>query len=253
MSNLSRILVVLLLVGVVAAGLVAVATATIRWPVRRSQTSGSSQDSPPTRGKGTKTMSNLSRVLVVLLLVGVVAAGLGVASNAIWTDSDDVAGNTFNTGTVSLTTNPISAIWTAVTAGVPGDRAAGALTVTNDGTLELRYAVTGSNTNATLAAGMNLRIGLQGGGSCDFPYHNTDGTTTTLTDDTELIATTWDTTALIGDPAQGSDTGDRTLAASANEVLCFAVVLPDSAPDTLEGQSNTATFTFDSEQTVNNP
>ncbi|GAG40720.1 unnamed protein product, partial [marine sediment metagenome] len=33
---------------------------------------------------------HLSRILVVLLLVGVVAASLGVASNAIFTDSADV-------------------------------------------------------------------------------------------------------------------------------------------------------------------
>ena len=198
---------------------------------------------------------HLSRILVVLLVVGVVAASLGVASNAIWTDSDDVAGNTFSTGTLSLSTSPTSAIWPAVSDGAPGDRATGALTVTNDGTLDLRYAVTGSNTNATLAAGMNLRIGLQGGGSCDFPYHNIDGTTTALTDDTELIATTWDTTALIGNPAQGQDAtpggGDRTLAPG-SEVLCFGVVLPDSTT-TLQGETNTATFTFDSEQTDNNP
>jgi hypothetical protein len=199
---------------------------------------------------------HLSRILFVLLLVGVVAASLGVASNAIWMDSDPVAGNTFSTGTLSLTTSPTSAIWTAVSAGAPGDRATGFLTVTNNGTLALRYAVTGSNTNATLAAGMNLRIGLRGGGSCDFPYHNTDGTTTTLTDDTQLVATTWDTTALIGNPAQGqNDTpggGDRPPAASGgNEVLCFGVVLPDSTT-TLQGETNTATFTFAAEQTANN-
>jgi hypothetical protein len=201
-------------------------------------------------------MNHLSRILLAFLVTGVVAASLGVASNAIWTDSDPVAGNTFSTGTLSLTTSPTSAIWTAVSAGAPGDRATGSLTVTNGGTLELRYAVTGSNTNATLAAAMNLRIGLRGGASCDFPYHNTDGTTTTLTDDTQLIATTWDTTALIGNPAQGQDPapggGDRTLAPG-SEVLCFGVVLPTNASNALQGQSNTATFTFAAEQTANNP
>ncbi len=121
----------------------------------------------------------------------------------------------------------------------------------------MRYAVTGANTDATLSAAMNLRIGLQVGGSCDFPYHNNDGTTSTLTDDTELVATTLDTAALIGSSAQGQDAtpggGDRTLAASGSEVLCFAVVLPDTATSTVAGLSNTSTFTFDSEQTKNNP
>lgn len=198
-------------------------------------------------------MLQLKAILTAVLVIGVMAAVFAVVSQAIFTDSDSVGSNTFNTGTVSLTTSPTSAIWTAVTAGAPGDRATGALTVSNAGTLELRYAVTGSNTNATLAAGMNLRIGLRGGGSCDFPYHNTDGTTTTLTDDTQLFAGALSTAALIGSNAQGAQAGDRTLAAGASEVLCFAVVLPTSAGNSLQGLSNTTTFTFDSEQTANNP
>ncbi len=171
----------------------------------------------------------------------------------MFTDTDSVGSNTFATGTVSLTTSPTSAVWTAVSDAVPGDTATGSLTVTNAGSLQLRYAVSGSNTDATLSAGMNLRIGLQAGGSCDFPYHNADGTTTTLTDDTQLFAGALDTAALIGSNAQGADAGDRTLAAAANEVLCFAVVLPDTAGNTLQGLTNTTTFTFDSEQTTNNP
>jgi len=192
-------------------------------------------------------------ILGLLMAVGVLAAMLGVASQAIWTDTDPVGGNDFATGSISLTTSPTSAIWTAVTGAMPGDRATGSLTATNAGSSQLRYAVTGSNTDATLAAGMNVRIGLQAGGSCDFPYHNTDGTTTTLADDTQLFAGALNTAALVGSNAQGAQAGDRTLNASANEVLCFAVVLPSNAANSLQALSNTTTFTFDSEQTANNP
>ena len=192
-------------------------------------------------------------ILLALMAVGGLAALLGTASQAIFTDTDSVGTNDFATGSVSLTTSPTSAIWTAVTDAAPGDKATGSLTVTNAGTLSLRYAVTGSNTDATLAAGMNVRIGLKVGAGCDFPYHNDDGTTTTLTDDTELKATTLNTAALMGSNAQGNQAGDRTLAASATEDLCFAVVLPTSAANGLQSLSNTTTFTFDSEQTTNNP
>ena len=58
---------------------------------------------------------------------------------------------------------------------------------------------------------------------------------------------------LIGDPAQGEDTGDRTLAASANEVLCFKVDLPSGAPNSVQGATTTAVFTFEAEQTSSNP
>ena len=54
-------------------------------------------------------------ILVALMAIGGLAALLGAASQAIWTDSDAVGGNTFATGSISLTTSPTSAIWTAVT------------------------------------------------------------------------------------------------------------------------------------------
>ncbi len=197
-------------------------------------------------------------ILVALMAIGGLAALLGAASQAIFTDTDAVGTNDFATGSVSLTTSPTSAIWSPETAAAPGTIATGSLTVTNDGTLELRYAVSGSNTDATLAAGMNVRIGEEGiTAGCEFPYHNSDGTLITLTDDTPLFAGTLDTALLIGNAAQGQDAtpggGDRTLASLANEVLCFSVVLPDGAANSLQSLSNTTTFTFDSEQTLNNP
>jgi predicted ribosomally synthesized peptide with SipW-like signal peptide len=195
----------------------------------------------------------LNKVLVAAIVLTLATPLFGAGSLALWTDTDSADANVFNTSTISLTTSPTSAIWTAVTAGVPGDRATGSLTVTNAGGASLRYAVTGSNTSATLAAGMNLRIASRGGASCDFPYHNTDGTNTTLSDDTQLYSGVLSATALIGSNAQGSQTGDRTLAGSAGEVLCFAVVLPATAANSLQNLSDTATFTFDSEQTSNNP
>ena len=192
-------------------------------------------------------------ILLAVIAVGGVAALLGTASQAIWTDTDPVGGNTFNTGSVILTTTPTTAIWAAVTAGTPGDLATGSLTVTNAGTMSLRYAVTGSVTSATLAAGMNLRIGLRVGAACDFPYHTTAGATTVLVDDTQLFAGALNTAALIGSNVQGAQPGDRPLAAAASEVLCFGVVLPLTAANTLQSLANTTTFTFDSEQTANNP
>ncbi len=193
------------------------------------------------------------KLIGTMATLGVLITVMSMSVLALFTDSDVVGTNSFATGTLALTTSPTSTVWTGVTDGAPGDKAAGSLTVTNGGSLALRYAVTGSNTDATLSAAMNLRIGLQAGGSCDFPYHNNDGTTTTLTDDTQLYAGALDTAVLMGSIAQGDDPGDRTLAASANEVLCFAVVLPDTATSTVAGLSNTSTFTFDSEQTKNNP
>ena len=46
---------------------------------------------------------------------------------------------------------------------------------------------------------------------------------------------------------------DRVLAAAGTEVLCFYVSLPIGAGNTLQGATTTTTFTFDAEQTANNP
>jgi len=198
-----------------------------------------------------------SWLLVGVIAIGGLAALLGTASQAIWTDTDPVGSNVFNPGSVSLTVAATpSPLWN-LTAQAPGSIATGFVTVTNAGTMELRYAVSGGNTDATLAAGMNVRIGEEGiTAGCEFPYHNANGTLVTLTDDTPLFAGTLDTALLIGNSAQGQDAtpggGDRTLASLAVEVLCFSVVLPDNAANSLQSLSNTATFTFDSEQTLNN-
>ena len=58
---------------------------------------------------------------------------------------------------------------------------------------------------------------------------------------------------LFGSVAQGAQAGDRVLASLASEDLCVDVTLPLAAPDTVEGLSTVATFTFDAEQTTNNP
>ncbi len=202
-------------------------------------------------------MSRIMSLPTNWLLVGVIAIGglaalLGAASQAIWTDTDPVGGHSFGTGSVSLTAaDTPSPMWN-VTAAAPGTIETGEILVTNAGTLELRYAVTGSNTDATLAAGMNLRIGLKVG-ACDFPYHTSAGADTGLTDDTELFTGLLNVAALMGDTTPGNDAGDRTLAAAATEDLCFSVVLPNSAANSLQSLTNVTTFTFESEQTLNNP
>ncbi len=206
---------------------------------------------------GTILSGQVKWVLIGLMAIGGLAAVLGTASQAIWTDSDDVDTNSFDTGSVSLDTDKVGTIWTAVADGAPGAIATGELTVTNDGSMELRYAVTGGNVgDAGLPAGVNLRIGLEGPDGdtdCEFPYHLQDGSDIAIVDDVQQFTGTLDTAALMGSTVPGDQAGDRTLAAAAAEKLCFSVVLPDDAANSLQSLFNVTTFTFDSEQTANNP
>jgi 3-oxoacyl-(acyl-carrier-protein) synthase len=50
-----------------------------------------------------------------------------------------------------------------------------------------------------------------------------------------------------------ANAGDRALAGLANETLCFKATLPLSTNNTFQNTSTSVTFTFDAEQTANNP
>lgn len=79
------------------------------------------------------------------------------------------------------------------------------------------------------------------------PCNDFDGSTTLYT------GTIGASTAAFGDPTAGADTGDRLLAAGANETLCFQVSLPGSTGNGAQGATTATTFTFDAEQTSSNP
>jgi predicted ribosomally synthesized peptide with SipW-like signal peptide len=186
----------------------------------------------------------------VLLFVGVVAASLGVASNAIFTDSADVEANVFSTGTVDIETDhPTTAVVT-FTNMAPGDSTGGqSLTVFNEGSLELRYAVTMTADNEDLKdlyAELDLTIREEGTDCTTF-----DGTPLYGPASPFLLSGN-----LIGDPTPGEDTGDQILTTTSpgdSKVLCFKVDLPLGAPNDVQDASTTAVFTFEAEQTANNP
>ena len=159
--------------------------------------------------------------------------GAGATSLALWTDSAASTGS-FATGTVDIATSP--AVLFNVSAMMPGDSGQATLAVNNAGTATFRYALTSTNDNATLAAAMTLTVST---GACG----STTGT----------LYTGALSGAGFGSSAQGAQAGDRTLAGGASESLCFAWSFPTSAANALQGQSVSATFTFNAEQTANNP
>ena len=185
----------------------------------------------------------LGTVAVLALFVSVISLGV----LALFTDTASVPGNTFSTGTVDISTAPSSALVT-FSGMAPGDQVTNPITVTNAGTLQLRYAATSTTTENTLAAQLDLTI-KSGVTTCSNAGFGVDGSVVYATGD--LGSTTG--VNVIGNPAQGSQAGDRTLNASANEVLCFNVGLPSSTGNAFQGLSTTATFAFQAEQTANNP
>jgi len=177
------------------------------------------------------------RRFAVLLGLALVSGSLGAGalSLAIFTDSQAVTGNAFATGTIDISTTPATALFNVSTM-MPGDVISNTIQVNNAGTGALRYAISTSVvTGPTLAAQLQLEI--YAGASCT---------------GTALYSGALDVAA-VGSAAQGADTGDRTLASSTNETLCFEATLPLSTNNTFQNTSTSVTFTFDAEQTANNP
>lgn len=188
----------------------------------------------------------ITTVLVLLVFLGLV----GVGTLAVFNDSDSVGANTFTTGTVSLSTSPTTAA-ISFNNMLPGDRVTDDIVVTNDaGSAQLRYALSSVATNAD-SKGLKDQLSLiiKSGVTGATPCANFDSSGTVI------YSGDLDSSAgkLVGDSAQGAQAGDRTLAVNASETLCFRAELPLSTGNAFKSATTTATLTFDSEQTANNP
>jgi predicted ribosomally synthesized peptide with SipW-like signal peptide len=178
------------------------------------------------------------RGLVVLILGFALASlGAGAFSLAIFTDSAASTG-TFTAGTIDIATSPTTLF--TVTNMMPGDSGSATLNVQNNGSGQLRYAMTSAATNTdTLGLRSQLAFTITAG-TCPgagVPLYNgvLQG-------------------AAFGSTASGFQAGDRTLNAATNEDLCFAWSLPLLATgNAFQGATTSATFTFSAEQTANNP
>jgi len=182
------------------------------------------------------TVITITGAALVILALGIMITG----ALGLFTDQESVGSNSFSTGTLDLSANPASALVTFSNMA-PGDSVTGQLTLTNSGTLQLRYAMT---TSATNDDAKNLRDQLQ-------LTIKTLGTDCNTFDGIQLYTGTL-ASGVIGDAAQGAQAGDRTLAAQGSESLCFRVQLPLSTGNSFQNAATTATFTFQAEQTANN-
>lgn len=179
----------------------------------------------------------------VAALIGATTAG----TMALFTGQATIGANAFNTGIVSLTTTPSTALVTYANM-MPGDSTTQQVLVTNTGQA-MRYAISSTATNTDTKAlkdQLVLTVKTVDVTTPGVPCDNFDGT--------QLYTGDLDSTAgkIVGDNTTGAQAGDRTLAAAATEYLCFQVSLPLSTSNSFVSAATTATFTFDAEQTKNN-
>jgi spore coat-associated protein N len=194
-----------------------------------------------------RTRSFWARKRVLALFFGALAAvSLTAASFSLglWTDTATVGGNTFTAGTIDISTSPTSAV-IGLNPMMPGDTVNGTLTVNNAGSASLRYAMSSASTNTDSKA---LRDGI----TLTVKLRDVAADACTDFDGTSLYSGTL-AAAAFGSSATGAQAGDRTLAGSVSEKLCLRATLPITAANSYQGGTTTTTFTFDAEQTANNP
>lgn len=195
------------------------------------------------------------RGLLALLMAGtaLISATGATMSLAYFTSQVAVAGNGFTAGTIVLGVAPATAILTSA-AMMPGDNVPAlvpgqAVTVSNTGSGALRYAITGTSTDADVKH-LNTQLLI----IVRQPDGNA-GNSCALFTGTVLFNAVVPTAGvnMVGNPAQGNQAGDRVLAAGVSETLCFKASLPFATPNAYQGAASTYTFTFNAEQTANNP
>jgi len=187
------------------------------------------------------------RLVMIALLAGALITSVLVGSTgAFFTDAQSVGSNVFSTGTLDISTSPVSAI-VSFSAMAPGDTVTAPVTVSNDGTMQMRYAIRSTTTEDFLAAQLDLTI-KTGVTTCNNGGFSADGAVIYGAGDAGNIGGL----NLVGDPSQGAHAGDRTLDAASNEILCIRVSLPSSTGNSYQGLTTTATLEFLAEQTANN-
>lgn len=207
---------------------------------------GSSSLPPEDRAR--RRRLGAAAAIAVLAFVGIGQ----LATGALYTDTTSGATNSFTSGTVNITAaNPIAVLPASNMA--PGDTAFGSITVTNGGSLQYRYAVTGSADNTDgkdLRSQLLVSVYVLPAASC-----NAAGVVgqTPLGGPAAVTATAPASQAVFGDVAQGQQTGDQVMAAGATQTLCAQASLPLATPNAYQGSATTLTFTFAAEQTANNP
>jgi hypothetical protein len=193
----------------------------------------------------------LRKIAATLAVVGVLGSLSAFGVLSVFTDTASVPLNAFTiTGTMDISTSPPPGALVTFSDMTPGDKVTAPITVTNAGNLQLRYAVTSLATDADnkhLMTQLDLTI-KELVTTCTNAGFDTDGNVLygpgDLGGDPAIN--------VIGDPAQGDD-GEQTLDASDDEVLCFQVELPLDTGNEFQGATTTATFSFEAEQTINNP
>lgn len=214
-------------------------------------------------------MSFAKKILLSLIGIGIVGSLIGMGTFASFTATTTNPGNTFSTGTLSITTSrPTQSVMTFANL-IPGDVVTQALTLTNNGTIDMSLTLTRTITSTTTVLDSDATNGLQlWVGGCTSPWsgNNCTPVARALVGSGNTYAGATPVPIVNATPvsifAGGSEsfcssnatnaaqraTRGNACAATDNYYLLFRVNLPTSAGNTFQDKSSTILFTWDGTQ-----
>ena len=133
----------------------------------------------------------------------------------------------------------------------PGDEVVAPMTVTNRGSMHLRYAMTSLTREDFLSAQLDMTVWSE---TAEFDLDEDCGLNppaAVLYGPDDLGGTTG--VEIFGDPSPGTQPGDRLLAPGATERLCIRVSMPLDTGNEFQGTYTEATFSLVAEQDTNTP
>ena len=191
------------------------------------------------------------RLLGTAAIVGLAFVGIGQLTTGALFEDSATAAVSFASGNVSIQANgPASTTLAPATNLAPGDTVYRAVSVTNTGSLDLRYAVSGVTTVETKNLSTVLRYTVYSGVSVAQCAAGTTGGGTAVASNLTIGTSA---TPVLGSNANGFQAGDRAIAAGAGaDTLCVAMDLPLATTSAYATATATVQLTFDAEQTKNN-
>lgn len=200
---------------------------------------------------GRSTAARLATVVAAGLLVVAATHEDGpLPSMARLTASSSTSAQTVTSGNIALalTNGAAAGQWTGSFSILPGGSAYYRLTVTNSGSADLIYSVASTTSAGTLAPYLTVSVAKLASGSSTCTS-STYAAGTVVSNSGTLPFGSGSGTNIIGDPASGSQTGDRTLVGGGSENLCMKVSFPLGTGLGYAGRGATSTtsFTFSAE------
>lgn len=191
--------------------------------------------------------------VLAVAVAGMSVTGLAaLSSSALLTGTRTTPSATVASGSLRATTSEGAAAgqWLGAVSLAPGASTYQALTVTNTGTIPLRYAVEVESTDTVLAPLLPLEVVLvTTAASCDAAAFTGSPTLVSTLGATLGSADGVTPVDLIGATTSGQDTGDRSLGVSDAETLCLRATVPPGLRlgRAAVGRTASATFTLVSE------